>query len=392
MLSFKRHSQCFSRFLLYRGLLHVFLGMLFFLASLNVMAHKPSTSYMQMVQLQHGFSTIWHIPIRELNYVFDLDIDSDHRVTWGELLKKSREIKAYAKSSFQVYGDETPCLYGNMAFEVEALSDGAYLVLSFLLDCVPSLVSLDMNYSLFHNYDPLHRGVLKLELEDASYPISFSEAQPQRSLAVASLSLLPFVSKYLREGILHILAGLDHILFVFCLVFSHLLRGSVRLNSDIDVDEGRRQRYITFLKVISMFTLGHSLSLLVATFDWVSISSRIVESTIAASVFIAALNNVFRFIRRWELTIIFAFGLVHGLGFAGVLQEIDLPLFELVLSLLFFNIGIELGQIIIVLSLVPLLYFLNYLPLIRAKVNLVGSVAISCLALVWFIERAFLNT
>ena len=118
-------------------------------------------------------------------------------------------------------------------------------------------------------------------------------------------------------------------------------------------------------------------------------SSRLVESVIAASVVLAAANNLKPLVehRRWMVA--FAFGLIHGFGFASVLAELGLPQETLVLSLLGFNAGVEVGQLAIVAGFLPLAYALRNTPFYRRVVFVGGSLATLTIALIWFIERAF---
>ena len=143
------------------------------------------------------------------------------------------------------------------------------------------------------------------------------------------------------------------------------------------------------LRIVTAFTLAHSITLTLATLGVVSLPTRMVEATIAASVVVAALNNVFPLFtgRRW--TVAFGFGLVHGFGFASVLADLGLPQGALALALVGFNLGVEAGQLAIVAVFLPLAYALRRTVLYRQGVRIAGSLSIAALAGVWFAERAF---
>ena len=135
--------------------------------------------------------------------------------------------------------------------------------------------------------------------------------------------------------------------------------------------------------------MAHSITLSLAALHVISLPSRLVESAIAASVVVAALNNLKPLVqgRRWVVA--FGFGLVHGFGFATVLAELGLPSDALVLALVGFNLGVELGQLAIVLLFLPLAYSLRRSQLYRRTLMVGGSVLIALVAAVWFVERAF---
>jgi hypothetical protein len=139
--------------------------------------------------------------------------------------------------------------------------------------------------------------------------------------------------------------------------------------------------------VATAFPLAHSIKLSLATLGWVSLPSRLVESTIAASAVLVALNNVWPVFHGRCWLVAFVFGLIHGFGFASVLADLGLP--TEALALVGFNLGIELGQLAIVAAFLPVAFALRR-PLFYRRGGLVGgSLVIAALAAAWFIERAF---
>ena len=150
-----------------------------------------------------------------------------------------------------------------------------------------------------------------------------------------------------------------------------------------------RDAFWGVLKVVTAFTVAHSITLSAAALGWVSLPSRLVESVIAASVVLAALNNVRPVIeeRRWLMA--FVFGLIHGFGFASVLADLGLPRNALLLALVGFNLGVEAGQLAIVAAFLPLAFLLRATPLYRRGIMTGGSVLIAVVAGIWLLERAF---
>jgi hypothetical protein len=141
------------------------------------------------------------------------------------------------------------------------------------------------------------------------------------------------------------------------------------------------------LKIVTAFTLAHSITLTLAALGVLAIPSRVVESVIAASVALAAANNIWPLFRGQRAGAAFAFGLLHGFGFASVLLDLGLPPSSLLLSLVGFNVGVELGQIAIVAVFLPLAYLARNTAFYRKAVLVGGSVLILAIALVWLAER-----
>jgi hydrogenase/urease accessory protein HupE len=173
-------------------------------------------------------------------------------------------------------------------------------------------------------------------------------------------------------GIEHILTGYDHLLFLLAL----MLRGG---------------GLWSLLKIITAFTLAHSITLALAALDVIVLPSALVESVIALSIAYVALENLlprYAASRRWAVS--FLFGLAHGFGFSSVLREIGLPKENLLLALLNFNLGVEVGQLTVVLLVVPILMRLKSRPWEPRVVATVSGVILA-VGLVLFVERAFLG-
>ncbi len=141
--------------------------------------------------------------------------------------------------------------------------------------------------------------------------------------------------------------------------------------------------------MVTAFTLAHSITLSLAALDVVQLPSRWIESAIAASVILAAINNlvVMAGASRWLFA--FAFGLIHGFGFASVLADLGLPHNALLLALVAFNLGVELGQLAVVAVFLPLAWALRNQWIYRQGILAGGSLLVIALASVWLIERAF---
>ena len=153
--------------------------------------------------------------------------------------------------------------------------------------------------------------------------------------------------------------------------------------------EDFRASFIDVVKVVTAFTLAHSITLSLAALGVVSLPSRWVESAIALSVVLAALNNLWPVVygKRWVIA--FAFGLIHGFGFASVLSDLGLPRESLLVALVAFNLGVELGQLVIVGIFLPIAYQLRATALYQRALVVCGSGAIALIASLWLTQRAF---
>ena len=185
------------------------------------------------------------------------------------------------------------------------------------------------------------------------------------------MSYFETISTYFQLGFTHVIPlGFDHILFILTLFF---------LSSNIKM----------VIIQCSVFTLAHSLSLGLAASGFIIPNANIVEPLIAASILFTAIENIVHDkINPWRIALIFEFGLIHGLGFANSLKEIGLPKNQFLPSLLSFNIGVEFGQITIILAAYFLIskWFSNKI-WYKERIVYPISTVIASVALYWTIER-----
>lgn len=177
--------------------------------------------------------------------------------------------------------------------------------------------------------------------------------------------------QYLQIGFTHVIPlGFDHILFILSIFF---------LNSDIK----------SVIIQCSVFTLAHSVTLGLTAAGYIAPDTAIVEPLIALSIVFAAIENIIhQRINAWRVLVIFVFGLIHGMGFASALKETGIPEAHFAIALLFFNLGVEAGQVTIILCAYFFIakWFKNK-PWYRNRVVYPISSAIACVAIYWTIER-----
>jgi hypothetical protein len=351
-----------------------------------VLAHKPSDSYLTITQTDGVFSGRWDIALRDLDFALGLDADGDGAITWGEVRAKHADIAAYAGARLSLSADEQPCRVSVGAQTLENHTDGTYSVLPLAIACSAAAAQLSVGYTLFADIDPQHRGLLNLRARGVSRSAVLDPQLGAQRFELAQANRWAQFIDYVREGVWHIWIGFDHILFLLSLLLPAVMLWRAMRWQPVD---RARDAFWDVFRIVTSFTVAHSITLSLAALHVVSLPSRLVESVIAASVVLAALNNLRPLVqgRRWLVA--FGFGLIHGFGFASVLAELGLPSDALLIALVGFNLGVEAGQLAIVALFLPLAFSLRRSAFYRRAVMAGGSVLIAGFAGIWLVERAF---
>ncbi|MBC8097417.1 MAG: HupE/UreJ family protein [Akkermansiaceae bacterium] len=353
----------------------------------TVRAHKLSDSYLTLTSGPSEIHGRWDIALRDLEYAIGLDADDDGKITWGELRSRSAEVSGYALARLTLEADGQVCLPTLKDFLVEQHSDGAYVQLRFVAVYPEAPKVLQVGYRLLSEFDPQHRGILNLEHQAQTRLAVFSPEHPVErfELAAPVRSARQFV-KFFREGVWHIWIGFDHILFLLALLLPSVLK---REDRQWVVVREFRPAALNVLKVVTAFTIAHSITLTLATLQLVQLPARLVESAIAISVVLAAFNNIVPFFHGRGWWVAFAFGLIHGFGFANVLADLELPRQALATALLAFNLGVEAGQLTIVAGFLPIAFALRQSWFYRTFTLRAGSACVALIAGTWAVERWF---
>jgi HupE / UreJ protein len=349
-------------------------------------AHKPSDSYLTIHGDKPQLQGQWDIALRDLDYALGLDGNLDGNVEWGEVKAKHAEIVAYAFTHLKLAADGVACPIKVTDHKIDNHSDGTYAVIFFSADCPKLPEFLEIDYSLFFDLDKEHKGLLNLQSDGKARSAIFSDSERKQKFQLTKVSKWKQFVDYLIEGIGHIWAGIDHILFLLSLLLPAVLVWNAGKWQPAASFKGA---FIEVLKVVTAFTVAHSITLTLAALEIVKIPVWIAESAIAASVIVAALNNVVPIFhgRRWVVA--FLFGLIHGFGFANVLTELGLPQSTLLLALVGFNLGVEVGQVVIVAIFLPIAFLLRDTWAYRRLILVAGSLLITGVAAAWLVERVF---
>lgn len=359
-------------------------------------AHTGSQSYVYLEIYDTAIEGNVQYPIADLNEVLGLDIPQDRRGAYDAMQANLATLQAYTADNFAI-GD------GNRAWPVEftghrvlEISAGSYGVLEFQvaerLDPVPREFTVSFSAILADKPDRDALLLIANDWESGTFRnegeslLRYTRDRTTQVVTLDEASWIKGMAAVIGLGVEHIRIGSDHILFVLALVLPSVLtfrRGEGWLPAPSFSTSLWR-----VLKIVTMFTVAHSITLALGGLGVVELPPRLVEAVIAISIALAALHNIRPTFVNKEWMLAFGFGLFHGFGFAGLLSELGLDRSNRVASLLGFNIGIELGQMVIILLLFPALFLLR-----RTRVYLgvlyAGSAVLALVSLGWALERVF---
>ena len=350
----------------------------------SALAHKPSDSYLRINTNQPTLTIEWDIALKDLDFQIGLDTNQNGEITWGEVKSRRSAIEAYAFSHLSLAVDNHPCKLTLSELKIVRHSDGAYAVLMIETDGSSELEVVNLGYRLFFDADPTHRGLVTFTDSDAISTHILSPANPTVEIRAGEASILRTFKQFVYEGVVHIWIGYDHILFLISLLLPAVW---IRKNNKWESFETFWPACKAVLKIVTVFTVAHSITLWLAVMEYVTLPSNFVEATIAFSIIVTVVHNLFPIIKIPTWLIIFVFGLIHGFGFANVLVDLGLSSVTLAISLFGFNVGVELGQLAIVLVFLPIAFLLRDTKFYRYVIFYGGSIAIAIIAAIWCIER-----
>jgi len=329
-------------------------------------AHKPSDSYLKIRGGESELKLQWHIAIKDLELMVGVDSNRDGNVTWGELKGKQIEISAHALSHLKFWADRNPCDLQVTEMLFAEHSDGGYAVLDLSTGAAGSSESMRVEYSFLFDADPTHRGLVLYENGALSTTHILSPSEATLEFNVGEASLWSTFVDYVKEGVWHIWIGFD---------------------KQWHPVEKFKPAFHSVLKIVTVFTLAHSITLWLAVMGYVTLPSKLIESVIAFSIIVTALNNLFPLLKIPGWAIVFVFGLIHGFGFANVLIDLGLSSSVLGVSLFGFNVGVELGQLVIVAVFLPIAFLIRNSKFYEVAILKTGSIAIAVIAAIWMLER-----
>lgn len=330
-------------------------------------AHPLSVSYAHVVVGEAGLTIRFRLPLDDMDLLLRVDRDLDGTISDAELAGAGPAVRDYIAAHSEVRagaGVLSPTLTRTARWADESGFPYVELMTDYRGDHRPRQVALTLR--LLIDLYPDHRTLI--DVEWGARREAFV-AQHGNTLTVgdAGGGLLDHLRTFLALGVEHILTGYDHLLFLLGLLVA-----------------SRRVRDV--VTIVTAFTVAHSVTLAAATLGLVSPPARIVEAVIALSIAYVGIENLLMQAPRARWQLAFGFGLIHGFGFASILRDMALPRESLAASLVTFNLGVELGQLAVVLLTWPLLVRLQRSTR-DAAVRKAVSAAVAVLGLYWFVER-----
>jgi hypothetical protein len=346
-------------------------------------AHGFATSQVRLRLDGARIDGEWEIQLRDARQALGLDPNVPGEAGWSELVARKDALPEYLAARFAIESEGRSCPLEVTGLERQPAHD---LVLARIVaSCASPPERLRIRCDSFFETQPSHRAYFSLEDARVTNIGVFRDDVRSVALEVHQLHVWSTFVEFVREGAIHIASGTDHMLFLLALLLPAPLLPARRGGSAAG---GLYPTTREVFKVVTAFTFAHSVTLCLSYFGVVAPRGRWVEVAIAVSVAAAAWNNLRPFLpgRAWAIAL--AFGLVHGLGFAGALKNLSLPNHARGLALAAFNVGVEMGQLAIVLALLPVLCFVARRAWYPRLVMGVGSFVIVWMAALWTIERA----
>ena len=358
--------------------------LLVLLLSTAAFAHKGSDAYWTLGATGNTVSGRFDVALRDLDLIVPLDTDGDGAITWKEVLAQRATIDSTLQHSLRLTQSSSPCPLVFGSPEIVQHSDGAYLAVPVSATCPTDITRLTARYALLFDADAQHRGLLSVRGTEGGQWLAFTPNHREEDVAFEPLSPGTQMGRAFAQGVHHIAIGWDHLCFLFALLLPSVLRREPRAWVP---RVGFKSTLLDVTKVVTAFTVAHSITLGLASFGVVTPNAQWVEVAIAVSVALAAFNNLVPFVpdTRWSLA--FALGLMHGFGFVAAIQDLGAEGLTLGLSVLGFNLGVETGQLAIVACFVPLAWLLRQRGVYTRVVLPAGSALILGIALFWTAER-----
>lgn len=357
-------------------------------------AHAGDQSYLYIDITTDALGGRVEMPLADLQAVFGYRLDGPPDAVLDELRSEAEEIGAYVRDHLSVGAAGVTWPLDVTTIEL-LTAEGGYAQVYFLADVGTDEIPrrLEVTFDPFFDEIPgrdaliligndWHGGVID-NGEEVLVGVDFDERR--RVIDLGDASQLKNFTASIEIGIDHIRTGPDHILFVLVLMLPSVLIFSIAWRPAPSFGSSLWR----ILKIVSMFTVAHSITFVLAGLEVLPLPpSRVVETLIAASIAVTALHNLHPVAINREWAIAFAFGLFHGMGFATLLSGLDVSDGTKLVSLLGRNVGIEIGQAIVVIMVFPALFLLRRTRWYR-PIFVVGSIGLAIVASGWMIERLF---
>ena len=374
------------------GLHRIFLGLMLWFVATGSFAHQTGNSYLYLQQADGQLKIDLDFYVRDLgNLLQKPGAEPEPAPPPEKIQALQAEITQLIEKSLSIEADEQPLSLSFVRQTVVLHNDGLYVRQQFTAPAIDQQARfLVVRYGFFTQNDKLGRAFFRLAVNGDEISSVFDQATATQRFALGETKRSSTILLFTHEGAKHIWEGPDHLLFLLTLLLPGLLlwgEKSSAANESVATGGNHRAAWMFALKVITAFTIAHSITLAMASFGLISLPDKLIESVIALSIMISAVLNLQHRLRINHWLLAFSFGLIHGMGFANGLKELGLSASYFIETLIAFNVGVELGQLSVVLLVAVPSVWLVRSDEGRQRVMRWGSIAVLVISTVWFIER-----
>jgi hypothetical protein len=379
----------------FKHMLRLFLASCFL--SLPALAHQTGNSYLVLTESNGRLQIELDFIVRDLGNLLQPPTPSDAPApvpppaatpTPEQLQAMQPAITQVIQESLGVQLNEETQPLEFVSQSVVLRNDGLYVRQRFTSPSIaPEIKFVVVRYSFFNQNDKLGRAFFKLQLGKEEISSVFDSSTQTQRFALGDTKRWSTIGLFTHEGAWHIWGGPDHLLFLLTLLLPGLMLLHRATGTPETDSHGTKTAALFALKVITAFTLAHSITLLASVLDVISLPSRWIESAIALSIMISAALNLQTRIQWSQWKLAFIFGLIHGMGFANGLRELGLSQTYFIETVLAFNVGVELGQIAAVVAVgIPIILLAKQ---VRTKqlVMTYGSWGVLLVSGTWLVQR-----
>jgi len=355
----------------------------------SALAHQTGNSYLTISEADGRLQLEIDFIVRDLgNLLQTKGQPNEPPPPPDKILSLQAPITTAIQKSLAISVDEKSVPLEFLSQSIVVHNDGLYVRQRFNSSTLPvDAKFIVVRYEFFTQNDKLGRAFFKLVMRNDEMSSVFDQTSAIQRFALGETKRWSTIGLFTKEGAKHIWEGADHLLFLLTLLLPGLML-TIRqpdLNGVLPANTRAAEKFA--LKVVTAFTVSHSITLAFSVFGWVSLPDKLIETLIALSIMISALLNLqIRFqISHWKLA--FFFGLIHGMGFANGLKELGLSSMYFLETLFAFNLGVELGQLsaVIVVS-IPVLLLARKSDT-KKLVLKYGSIGVLLTSLVWLVQR-----
>lgn len=373
----------------------------------SAIAHAKGQSYLYFQIGEETLSAHTSIPIKDLGDLLEIDLPDKKWLNEKDIEPNFEQIQAYVETHIGAECAPQNCELTYKNYDFERTSSGQFLQMYYDIvgfETMPEALQVKNDVILADNSDFTNFVLVDQDWktgtfnEEANIVLTYDTAGKVKTLDLTAGGLLQGFSAIVKLGFIHIIEGPDHVLFLIALLLPSVVRrvpGDKAMATQKQPGSGWvpvsqfSTSFSYIVKLATAFTVAHSITLGLATLQIVDLPSRLVESIIAASIGLAAVDIFYPIFKKRIWLVIFVFGLFHGFGFASVLADLGVTSQHALLSLFAFNVGVEVGQLAIIAVIFPVLYFIRkqlfYTPLVLKT----GGVLLGAMSLYWLIERVF---